>query len=83
MIKATGNGPNGRETLFVGLSFGNLDRFRAGPLDSHILIDGQELGLAFDVLIFSGRTETEMAAELLANGFGPDTKIHITDRFKN
>ena len=30
MIKATGKGRTGKDTLFVGLSFGNLDRFRAG-----------------------------------------------------
>ena len=71
MIKATGKGPNGRDTLFIGLSIGNLDKFRAGPLDSHIRIDGRELGLSHDVLIFSGRTEAEMA-DLLANGFGPE-----------
>lgn len=82
MIKATGKGPNGRDTLFVGLSFGNLDKFRAGPLDSHITIHGAELGLPFDVMIFSGRTEAEMA-DLLANGFGPDTKVHVSDRSKN
>ena len=82
MIKATGKGPNGRDTLFVGLSFGNLDKFRAAPLDSHIRIDGSQLGLAVDVLIFSGRTEAEMT-ELLAHGFGPDTKVNISDRSKN
>jgi hypothetical protein len=82
MIKATGKGPNGRDTLFIGLSFGNLDKFRAGPLDSHIRIDGRELGLSHDVMIFSGRTEAEMA-DLLANGFGPDTKVHVSDRSKN
>jgi hypothetical protein len=82
MIKATGKGPDGRDTLFIGLSFGNLDRFRAGPLDSHIQIDGRELGLSHDVWIFSGRTEAEMA-DLLANGAGPDTKVHVSDRSKN
>ena len=82
MIKATGKGPTGNDTLFIGLSFGNLDKFRAGPLDSHITIKGAELGLPFDVMIFSGRTEAEMA-DLLAQGFGPDTKVHISDRSKS
>lgn len=81
MIKATGEF-QGRKTLFVGLSFGNLDRFRAAPLDTFIKIEGQETGLPFDVMIFSGRTEAEMA-DLMAQGFGPDTKVHVTDRSKN
>lgn len=65
MIKATGKGATGRDTLFVGLSFDNLDKFRAGPLDSFIQIDGKQMGLPFDVMIFSGRTEAEMT-DLLA-----------------
>ena len=82
MIKATGKGPSGNDTLFIGLSFANLEKFRAGPLDSHIRIAGKELGLPFDVMIFSGRTEADMA-DLLANGFGPGTKVHVSNRSKN
>jgi hypothetical protein len=82
MIKATGKGPTGRDTLFVGLSFGNLDKFRAAPLDSHILIKGEELGLPFDVMIFSGETEAQMA-DLLATGFGRNTNVHVSQRAKN
>ena len=82
MIKATGKGPTGKDTLFVGLSFGNLDRFRAEPLDTHIMIKGSELGLPFDVLIFSGETEAQMA-DLVAQGFGPDTKVVVSERSKN
>jgi hypothetical protein len=67
MIKATGKGPTGKDTLFVGLSFGNLDRFRAEPLETYIRISGAEMGLPFDVLIFSGRTEAEMA-DMIAHG---------------
>jgi len=82
MIKATGKGPTGKDTLFVGLSFGNLDKFREGPLDSYITIKGDEVGLPFDVMIFSGRTEAEMA-EMMAEGFGPDTKVHVSNRSRN
>jgi hypothetical protein len=82
MIKATGEGPNGRKMLFIGLSFGNLDKFRDSPLDTHILIDGRELGLPHDVLIFSGRSEAEMA-EIISHGFGPNTKVNINNRSKN
>ena len=82
MIKATGKGPNGRDTLFIGLSFGNLDKFRAAPCDSYILIDGKELGMRHDVMIFSGETEAQMA-DMMAGGFGPDTKVHVSPRSKN
>ena len=82
MIKAIGIGPKGNPTLFVGLSFGNLDKFRAGPLDSYILIDGNEVGLSHDVMVFSGKTEAEMA-EMMSHGFGPETKITISKRSKN
>jgi hypothetical protein len=81
MLKATGKGPTGNDTLFIGLSFGNLDKFRAGPLDSYITIDGEEMGLPFDVMIFSGRTEGEMT-EMVMHGFGPDTKVIISKRLK-
>jgi hypothetical protein len=82
MIKATGKGPTGNDTLFIGLSFGNLDRFRAEPLDTFIKIDGKELGLPFDVMIFSGETEAHMA-DLMSAGFGPDTKVHVSRRSRS
>jgi hypothetical protein len=81
MIKATGK-RGGVDTLFLGLSFGNLDKFRAEPLDSYILVRGAEVGLPFDVMLFSGETEAQMA-DLMAEGFGPDTKVHISRRSQN
>jgi hypothetical protein len=80
MIKATGE-LNGRKTLFIGLSFDNLDRFRAEPQDTYIIVDGRETELPFDVLIFSGETEAHMA-DLMAQGIGPETKIHISPKSK-
>jgi hypothetical protein len=82
MIKATGKGPNGRDTLFIGLSFGNLDKFRDGPLDSYIKISGAEMGIPFDVMLFSGRTEADMA-DLVSKGLMPDAKVVIDDRLKS
>lgn len=82
MIKATGKGPDGRDMLYVGLSFGNLDKFRAQPLDTYIRIDGKEVGLPFDVMIFSGETEAQMT-DMMAGGFGPDTKVHVSGRLKS
>ena len=70
MIKATGKGKNGEDILFIGLSYGNLDKFRGAPLDTFIRIDAKELGLSHDVLIFSGCTEAEMA-NFMATAFGP------------
>jgi hypothetical protein len=75
MIKATAKGPDGRPLLIIGLEFGNLDRFREQPGDTYIRIDGREMGIPMDVMIFSGRTAADCAASLKA-GIGPDTKIH-------
>jgi hypothetical protein len=81
MIKAVCKGPNGNDALFLGLSFGNLDQFRAAPLNSFIRIDGKEIGLPFDVVIFSGHTDAEMT-EMMASKIGPDTKVTISERLK-
>ena len=82
MIKGTAKGADGRDMLMIGLSFGNLDRFRAEPGDTFIKIDGKEMGLTFDVLIFSGETEAHLQT-MVAGGIGPDTKIHIDPRLKS
>jgi hypothetical protein len=55
------NAVTGRKTLYLGLSFGNLKRFRQEPEDTYININGEELGLPCNVVLFSGRTEEEMA----------------------
>lgn len=82
MIKATGVGPNGRPLLVIGLSWGNLDRLRAGPLDDYIPINGQEMDIPFDVMIISGKTEADMA-DLMKNALTPDAKVHVDDRLKS
>jgi hypothetical protein len=82
MIKATGTGPDGKPTLFIGLSHGNLDKFREAPLDSYIKIDGKELGLPFNVFLFSGETEAAMADMVMQN-LVPGAKVHISDRLKS
>jgi hypothetical protein len=81
MIKATVETPDGRKLLIVGLSFANLDRFRAEPRDTMIKIDGKELGLGVDVMIFSGETEAHLA-DCIQDGVGPNTKIHVSPRLK-
>jgi hypothetical protein len=79
MIKAMAAGPDGKTVLVIGLSWGNLDRFRADPLNTHIRIDGAEMGLPLDIIIMSGRTEAEMG-EFMAEFIGPDTTIHVDPR---
>lgn len=81
MIKATGIGPNGRPLLVIGLSFGNLERLRKGPLDDYIPIDGAEMGLSHDIMIISGRTEADMA-ELVSKALTPDAKVYVDPRLK-
>lgn len=80
MIKATGK-LAGQDTLFIGLSFGNLDRFRERPGDTYIRILGSETGLPFDVLLFSGITEADCVAAPGA-GIGVNTKVKISKRQK-
>jgi hypothetical protein len=67
---------NGRPVLMVGLSFGNLDNFRKGPLDSFITIRGEQLGLDHDIIIFSGETEDQLA-EYAAKNLAPDGRFRL------
>jgi hypothetical protein len=80
MIKGVATTEDGRQLLMIGLSFRNLDIFRAEPGDTFIRIDGREMELPFDVVIFSGETEAHMA-ELVKTG--PGTKIVIDPRLKS
>lgn len=82
MINASFKGKDGRSMLIVGLSFGNLDKFRTEPGDTYIKIDGRELGLSSDVVIFSGATEAD-CAETIKAFVGPDTKTTVSGRLKN
>ena len=82
MIRASATGADGRSLLMIGLSFGNLDKFRAEPGDTFIRIDGREMGLPVDVLIFSGETEAHMA-EIMKTSIGPATEVHIDPRLKS
>lgn len=79
MIKATMTTPEGRTVLMIGLSFGNLAKFKASPLDTFIKIDGEAMGLPIDVMLFSGETENEMG-RFFADKIGADTKVHIDPR---
>jgi hypothetical protein len=74
MIKAIAHDGRGRSILVIGLEFGNLDRFRAEPGDTYIRIDGKEVGIGLDVMIFSGETKADLV-KTIQNGIGPNTKI--------
>ena len=66
MIKATGS-VNGRPALILGLSFGNLDRLRAGDPTQ---FDGTPYGYPGTIVIFAGRNEATMAAIIRNNNPG-------------
>jgi hypothetical protein len=82
VIKASAKGPDGRDMLVIGLSYGNLDEFRAHPRDTFIRISGHEMGLATDVMIFSGETEAS-CADMIQQFMGPKTKTTVDERLKN
>ena len=79
MLKAIADGPDGRKLLIIGLSFDNLDKFRAKPGDTFIKIDGREINLPIDVLIFSGATEADCAHFIPIRA---GTKVHISLKHK-
>jgi hypothetical protein len=73
---------NGVDTLMVGLSFANLDRFRAKPRDTFIKIKGKEIGLSHDILIFSAETEAHMY-ELIKGNITENTIVYIDEKLKS
>jgi hypothetical protein len=81
MLKATAT-LNGRNTLFLGLSFRNLEKFLAEPGDTFIKIDGAAMNLPIDVLLFSGETEAHLA-ELVKGSITPDTIVHVDPKLKS
>jgi hypothetical protein len=72
---------NDRKTLMLGLSFNNLDKFRAEPRDTFIKVEGEPMGLPFDVLIFSGESEAHLA-HFIRNAVTDKTIIHIDPKLK-
>jgi hypothetical protein len=82
MIKATLTDAGGKTVLMLGLSFNNLNKFYREPGDTFIRIDGKEMGLPIDVLIFSGKTEADMA-KIVEDRIGPNTIVHIDPKLKS
>lgn len=81
MIKATSTQPDGRTLLMLGLSFKNLDKFRAEPGDTFIKIDGKTMDLPIDILIFSGETEIHME-RMVAPAVSEKTIVHIDPKLR-
>lgn len=82
MMKATLTGPDGRTILMIGLSFKNLDKFRAEPLDTFIKINGKEMNIPIDIIICSGETESHLT-DMMRDRIGPDTIVHVDPKLKS
>lgn len=74
MIKFTAGALNGRTLVGLGLSFGNLAKFRDYPMDTFIMVKGEEIGIQVDIMIFSGETEEDMK-DKLSQFISSDTDI--------
>lgn len=80
MIRLTGKGPAGEDTLFLGLTVSDLDKLRSMPLKGNIRLERAETGLPCDIVIFSGRTEDEM---LRAIARSPSMSLNVAKRLRN
>lgn len=73
MIKASGEGDDGRKFVLLGLSELNLTRLREGK---PIHVYGAEVGASHDIILFWGATEEAMAADLSKHfGRQPDRQV--------
>lgn len=67
---------DGKKVIGLGLSDGNLQLLRN---DRIIHIDGAEMNLDFDIIIFWGKTENEMCRQFKRAGMITDqTKLKIS-----
>jgi len=83
MMKAMMKTPPGaQKILMLGLSFGNLRKFMDMPGDTFIKIDGKEMGLPVDIVLFSGETEAHMMRQM-QDSITPDTVMHIDEKLKS
>lgn len=73
MLKAKVTAGN-KKIVFIGLSFGNLAKFKEAPRDTFIRINGADMDMDHDILVFSGETE-----EVLETFF-KDTLMKATDQ---
>jgi hypothetical protein len=66
MLKMVAGEPP-KQVLVLGLSFGNLDKFKAEPRDTYIRVKRQETGLSADVILYSGDSHRAFGTEKLTN----------------
>ncbi len=71
-----------KKIFMIGLCMEELAILRNKPLRAITKIDGKNLGVAVDIMIFSGATEMEMA-EHFADVVGPNTKYTVSPRLVN
>lgn len=69
----------GRETVMFGLSRRNLQKFLDEMNSTYIQIKAEEMGLPFDIVIFSGETEADMYRQFKP-GITPETEVTISDK---
>jgi hypothetical protein len=82
VLKAlTQNNTTGRPCVWVGLSVCELTLLRGALLQSHLTLNGKDLGIDFDIIIFSGENEAEMTAAM-EKGIGEDTKVELDPKMK-
>lgn len=73
MIKAKMSDKAGRQVVFLGLAFENLDRLREGQ---PIIVRGDgEMDLPFDIVIHADKDEAAILTELRRSGTLPDAMV--------
>lgn len=65
MIKFRATSKTGRPVIGIGLSFRNLELLKQ---QRPIYINGQEIGVACDVIVLAGETEGALVAEFREHG---------------
>jgi hypothetical protein len=78
-----GKGTEGTKEIFIILlSMDDIKKFRHQPGKYFMEFDKSKYHLPMSICIFSGTTEEEMATQF-TDLIGPQTKVTISDRFKN
>jgi hypothetical protein len=68
MVKFKVMDKDGRTFVGLGLSFANLRKFLAEPMDTYIMVKGSDIDIPFDIMVFSGETEEDIEANLRKGG---------------
>ena len=74
MLKAKMTSKDGNDCFIFGLSEKNIEKLRQGL---PIKIQGKEIGLASDIVIFWGKTEESMYKDFV-DLIGPQSSVHIS-----